>query len=61
MSSPVAEISILLARAYLIFAQLESPNAQTAVNLLVQAFDGSVDAVQTYLAQVADEMQQNQT
>ena len=49
----------LLARAYLIFAQLGSPHEQAAVNALVHAFDGDVDAVNVYLAQVAEEMQAN--
>jgi tetratricopeptide (TPR) repeat protein len=45
----------LLARAYLIFAQVGSPNAETAANALVQAFEGSVDAANAYLSQVVNE------
>ena len=49
----------LLVQAYLIFAQLGSPNAQAAAQALVQACDGSVDAANAYLAQAQAKMQQN--
>jgi tetratricopeptide (TPR) repeat protein len=52
------EAKPLLARAYLIFAQLGSPSQQTAANILVQAFDGDVDAANAYLAQVDEAMQE---
>jgi tetratricopeptide (TPR) repeat protein len=42
----------LLAQAFLIFAQLGSPHAQTAADALVQACGGSVDAANAYLEEV---------
>ncbi len=44
----------LLARAYLIFAKIGSPHAETAARALVQAC-GSAEAAEAYLAQVAGE------
>jgi hypothetical protein len=55
------EAKPLLARAYLIFAQIGSPNAQTAAKALLEACEGSQDAADAHLAQVAQEMQQDQT
>jgi len=48
------EAKPLLARAYLIFSQLGSPNQQIAADALVQAFDGDVYAATTYLLRVAE-------
>jgi hypothetical protein len=44
----------LLARAYFVFAQLGSPDAQMAADGLIEAC-GSVEAADAYLAQVAAE------
>ena len=49
------QAKILLARAYLIFTQISSPYAQTAANALIQAFDGSTDAANDYLAQLLED------
>ena len=54
------EAKPLLARAYFIFSQVGSPHAETAAGALVRAC-GSVEAANVYLAQVAEEIQQNQT
>ena len=45
-----------LPRAYLVFAQLGSADAQTAIGQLIKAC-GSVDAANAYLAQLQAEME----
>jgi len=50
----VEEAKPLLARAYLIFVQVGSPNADTAAQALVQAC-GSVEAANAYLARMVEE------
>jgi tetratricopeptide (TPR) repeat protein len=54
------EANPLLARAYLVFAHIGSPNAQTAAKALLEACGDSQDAADTYLTQVAQEMQREQ-